>query len=85
MGNTAEKKINDLMLWNDSNLKFVLEPGGYAYLKKVRKFIMEYLCRNILLPKISKSLLLANSDFEHKNDIFDLLLNRISENMNADK
>ena len=42
MGNTVEEKINDLMLWNDSNLEFVLEPEVYAYLKKVRKFIIDY-------------------------------------------
>lgn len=40
---------------------------------------VNHLCHNELFPKISKCLSAANCDPEHKNDIYDLLLRRISE------
>ncbi|MBR0413821.1 MAG: SEC-C domain-containing protein [Clostridia bacterium] len=40
---------------------------------------VNHLCQNELFPKISMCLSAANSDPEHKNDIYDLLLRRISE------
>ena len=40
MSDNIDEKINNLVLWNSSNLEFVLEPDIYAYLEKVRSFIV---------------------------------------------
>lgn len=63
----------------------LLQIASNASTQKQYQEDVNYLCCNILLPKISESLLLANSDPEHKNDIFDLLLRRISEILKTDK
>ena len=47
-------------------------------LKQYKKDV-NHLCHSELFPKISICLSAANCDQEHKNDIYDLLLRRISE------